>query len=443
MTMTFPPDFAWGVATSAYQIEGAVDEDGRGVSMWDTFSRTPGRTERGETGDVACDHYHRYAEDIALMADLGVTTYRFSIAWPRIQPDGRGAVNQKGLDFYAGLIDALLERGIAPCPTLYHWDLPQPLADAGGWDTRDTAHRFADYAGIVAEALGDRASMWITHNEMAVSAFYGYALGLYAPGETRLLDIFPVVHHLLLSHGLATQAMRPHLASEAKVGVAHNLALCRPISDRPEDAAAADLVTALQVHLFYDPALLGSYPQAVLDHMPTHDAIRDGDLAVIGEGQDFAGVNYYGPAYAAAPAEGPLPFELAGAPDAMPVNDMGTPIDPSGLSELLDHLRDRYGAALPPIYLTENGTACPNVVRDGAVDDPDRIAYLDAHLRVVRTAMHAGHDVRGYFVWSLLDNFEWTYGYGKRFGLVYVDYPTQQRIPKASYHWYRRLISDR
>lgn len=440
----FPPDFEWGVATSAYQIEGAVDADGRGVSMWDTFSRLPGRTERGETGDVACDHYHRYPEDVALMAELGVTTYRFSVAWPRIQPDGSGAANPKGLDFYSRLVDTLLEHGIAPCPTLYHWDLPQPLSDAGGWMVRDTAYRFAEYGAIVAEALGDRASMWITHNEPAVSVFYGYALGTYAPGETRLLDVFPVVHHLLISHGLAVQAMRPYLVPGARTGIAHNLALGKPFSASPADAAAADLVTGLQVHLFCDPAFAGGYPDAVLEHMPVDGAIRDGDLAVLADGHDFLGVNYYGPQYTRGPSPGsPLPFDLTDAvPDGVRCNELGTPIEPSGLAELLGHLRDRYGSALPPIQLTENGTATPDLLApDGTVDDPDRVSYLDQHLRVVGEAIDGGMDIRGYFVWSLLDNFEWSHGYGKRFGLVHVDYPTQKRVPKTSFHWYRDLIS--
>lgn len=442
----FPPHFVWGVATSAYQIEGAVDEDGRGVSMWDTFSHTPGRTERAETGDVACDHYHRYAEDVGLMADLGVHTYRFSVAWPRIQPLGRGRGNPKGLDFYSRLVDKLLEHGIAPCPTLYHWDLPQPLSDAGGWLARDTAYHFAEYGAIVAQALGDRASMWITHNEPAVSAFYGYALGRYAPGETRLLDVFPAVHHLLVSHGLAVQAMRPHLGPDARTGIAHNLALGKPLTTRPDDAAAAELITALQVHLFCDPAFRGGYPDELLAHMPVGDAVRDGDLALLTVGHDFLGVNYYGPQYVRAPSpDSPLPFDLTDeVPDGVRRNELGTPIAPTGLADLLGHLRDRYGPALPPIQLTENGTATPDVLApDGTVDDRDRVSYLTQHLDVVREAINGGMDIRGYFVWSLLDNFEWTHGYGKRFGLVYVDYPTQKRIPKTSFYWYRDLISRR
>jgi beta-glucosidase len=442
--MRFPDGFDWGVATSAYQIEGAVGEDGRGVSMWDTFSHTPGRTHNGDTGDVACDHYHRCAEDVALIAGLGVTTYRFSVAWPRIQPDGHGSPNQKGLDFYSRLVDALLEHGVQPCPTLYHWDLPQPLADKGGWLTRDTAERFAEYAGIVAATLGDRASLWITHNEPQVSAFYGYSLGRYAPGETRLLDIFGVVHHLLISHGLAVQAMRPHLRPDARTGIAHNLAIGRPLSTDPADTPAADLLTSLQVHLFCDPALIGAYPEELLSHLPTRNACHDGDLALLTEGHDFLGVNYYGPQYAAAPTPGsPLPFDLTeSAPASVPRNTMGTPIDPTGLTELLTHLQTRYGESLPPLYLTENGTACPDqLAPDGTIADTDRIAYLQRHLEVVHDAIATGADIRGYSVWSLLDNFEWSHGYSQRFGLIHVDYPTQTRTPKASYHWYKSQIT--
>jgi beta-glucosidase len=435
--LTFPAGFVWGAATSAYQIEGAVTEDGRGRSIWDTFSR-----RLAENAEVACDHYHRYAEDVALLADLGVTTYRFSVAWPRIQPEGRGAPNRKGLDFYARLMDLLLDRGIAPCPTLYHWDLPQPLSDAGGWWIRDTAFRFAEYAEIVAAALGDRASMWITHNEPSVSAFYGYALGWYAPGETRLLDVFPVVHHLLLSHGLAVRAMRPHLAADARTGIAHNLALAKPVSASPADVAAAQLLTAIQVDLFCDPAFGGGYPASV--HMSVGDSIRDGDLALLAEGHDFLGVNYYGPQYTrAASPEDALPFGLVDPPHGTPRNDMGTPVEPQGLADLLGYLRSRYESRLPPLYLTENGTACadrPGV--DGRIDDQDRVSYLADHLRVVGDAIERGADIRGYFVWSLLDNFEWTHGFSQRFGLVHVDYPTQRRTPKSSYHWYRDLITS-
>ena len=445
--LRFPDGFTWGVATAAYQIEGAVTEDGRGPSIWDTFSHTPGWTANGDTGDVACDHYHRYPEDVTLMADLGVDAYRFSIAWPRIQPTGSGAPNQKGLDFYSRLVDALLARGIQPNPTLYHWDLPQPLEDAGGWQSRDTAERFAEYAGIMAAALGDRVPRWFTHNEPVVTAFYGYALGIHAPGRTLMLDVFPVVHHLLTSHGMAVQAMRPHLRPAATTGIAHNLGLGQPAGPGPEDAAAADALTALQVHLYTDPAFGGGYPDTVLDLLPAagQAAIRDGDAALAALGHDFLGVNYYSPQYARAASPGnPLPFDLAEPPAGLPRSQMGWSVEPDRFTALLLHLADRYGDALPPVYVTENGVPGPDQPGpDGAVRDPDRMSYLDGHLRALRAAMDRGVDVRGYFCWSLLDNFEWSFGYDMRFGLVYVDFPTQRRIPKASYYWYRDLIAGR
>jgi beta-glucosidase len=443
--LRFPADFVWGVATSAFQIEGAVAEDGRGRSIWDTFCDTPGAIAGGQRADAACDHYHRYRRDVALMADLGVAAYRFSIAWPRIQPDGRGAPNLAGIDFYSRLTDALLERGIQPCPTLYHWDLPQPLEDRGGWQSRETAERFAEYAGVMAAALGDRVPLWFTHNEPVVAAFYGYALGIHAPGRRMLLDVFPVVHHLLTSHGMAVQAMRPHLRPGAMTGIAHNVGLGKPAGDSPADAAAAEALTALQVHLYLDPAFGGGYPKSVLDLLPAagQAAIRDGDDALAALGHDFLGVNYYAPQYVRAASPGnPLPFDLAAPPDGQVRSLMGWSVEPDGFSAVLLHLAERYGDALPPVYISENGA--PGVDEpgpDGGVRDPDRVSYLHAHLAALRQAMDRGVDVRGYFCWTLMDNFEWTFGYDMRFGLVHVDFDTQRRVPKASYHWYRDLIA--
>jgi beta-glucosidase len=439
--MGFPDGFLFGVATAAYQIEGAVGEDGRGPSIWDTFSHQPGRTANGDTGDVACDHYHRHAEDVALIADLGVGAYRFSIAWPRVRPTGSGPVNSRGLDFYSRLVDELLEHDIAPAPTLYHWDLPQPLEDAGGWLSRDTAERFAEYAGIVAERLGDRVPLWFTHNEPGVSAFYGYGLGVHAPGRALLLECFPAVHHMLLSHGLAVAAMKPYLREGARTAIVHSLGLARPAGPTPEDAAAARALTALSVHLFTDPALRGEYPPEALALLPDTSAIRDGDLALTAAGHDVFGVNYYSPQYALAPSAGnPLPFEMAEPPAGLPRSGLGGSVEPDGLVELLEHLRERY-PDLPPILITENGAAYPDAVaEDGAIHDADRIAYLAGHLDAVRTAIGRGVDVRGYFCWSLLDNFEWSYGYDMRFGLVHVDYATQRRTPKQSFSWYRDQV---
>ncbi|WP_019631816.1 GH1 family beta-glucosidase [Actinomadura atramentaria] len=434
--MPLPDGFQWGVATAAYQIEGAVAEDGRGPSTWDVFAHTPGRVRDGQTGDVACDHYHRWPEDVALMAGLGVDAYRFSVAWPRVQPTGTGPANAAGLDFYDRLVDGLLERGISPAATLYHWDLPQPLEDAGGWMNRDTAHRFAEYAGLVAERLGDRVDTWITLNEPVVVMAYGYAFGIYAPGRALMLDALPTAHHQLLGHGLAVAALRGHGAD--RIGITNHYSPAIPADD--DSAEAAGAFDALMNRLFTDPVLTGAYPD--LGGLPT-DFVQTGDLDVIAAPVDFLGVNYYQPTWLAKPAaDSPLPFDMVDAPGDLPVTGMGWPIVPEQFLGLLRGLRDRYGTALPPIVVTENGASFADEPGpDGTVDDADRIAFLDGHIRAMRTAIEEGIDVRGYFAWSLLDNFEWAEGYEPRFGLVHVDYPTQRRTPKRSYAWYRDLIA--
>ena len=440
----FPDGFLWGVATSAYQVEGAVEEDGRGRSVWDTFAHTKGRVRDGDTGDVACDHYHRWAEDVRLLSELGVGAYRFSIAWPRVQPAGSGAPNPAGLAFYDRLVDALLAAGIAPCPTLFHWDLPQPLEDAGGWLARDTAQRFAEYAGHTATALGDRVPMWITLNEPFAHATMGYALGLHAPGQALLAGAFPATHHLLLGHGMAVGALRAASRPDALVGITNNMAPAIPATESAADVTAARRLDGLHNRTYTDPVLLGHYPTGLDELYGSVDlsAIRDGDEAVMGAHLDFLGVTYYFPNTIRAGGEGsPLGLELVPRTD-VPQTAFGWPVVPDGLTDLLVGLRDRYGPALPPVYIAENGAAYSDAPdADGRVSDPDRIDFLDRHLKALRAAMDAGVDVRGYFVWSLLDNFEWTEGYSKRFGLVYVDYPTQRRIPKASYNWYRSLVS--
>jgi beta-glucosidase len=437
---SFPPDFLWGASTAAYQIEGAVHEDGRGASIWDTFTRIPGRIRNGDTGDVACDHYHRWPEDVALLGDLGVNAYRFSVAWPRIQPEGAGPANGRGLDFYDRLVDALLARGIAPVPTLYHWDLPQALEDAGGWLSRDTSVRFAEYAGLVADRLGDRVSRWITLNEPIVVLAEGYAFGSHAPGRALLFDALPVAHHQLLGHGLAVRALRERGATE--VMITNNCTPVLPATDSAADAAAAAVYDSFHNGLFLDPILAGGYPR--LAGIP-EDApfVRDGDLDIIGTPIDALGVNYYNPTRIAAAAEGaPLPFEMLPM-EGVPTTAFGWPIVPDGLHDVLTNLRDKYGAALPPIYLTENGCSTDDVPDpDGRVHDPARIDYLDGHLRALHRAIAEGVDVRGYFVWSLLDNFEWAEGYTQRFGLVRVDYDTQRRTPKDSYTWLRAALAD-
>ncbi|MCZ7418321.1 GH1 family beta-glucosidase [Verrucosispora sp. WMMA2121] len=433
----FPTGFRWGVSTSAYQIEGAAGTDGRGPSIWDTFAHTPGRILDGSTGDVACDHYHRYAEDVALMAGLGVGAYRFSVAWPRVLPGGTGAVNPAGLDFYERLVDDLLAHGIDPVATLFHWDLPQPLEDAGGWLNRDTAHRFAEYADLVAARLGDRVRLWITLNEPFIHMSLGHATGVHAPGRMLLFDAFPVAHHQLLGHGLAVAALRAR--STSPVAIANNYSPVRVVGADPTDAAAAATYDALHNHLFTDPLLGRGYPgQLGFDTA----VVRDGDLEVIAAPIDVLGVNYYNPTAVRAPEEGsPLPFELVPL-TGYPRTAFDWPVVPDGLRELLGGLRDRYGAALPPIQVTESGCAYDDAPdADGQVADPDRIAYLDGHLRAVRAAIDDGVDVTGYFVWSLLDNWEWAEGFTKRFGLVHVDFETGRRTPKSSYAWLREVIA--
>ncbi|MFJ6213322.1 GH1 family beta-glucosidase [Streptomyces sp. NPDC092296] len=438
----FPADFRWGVSTAAYQIEGAVTEDGRGRSVWDTFTHTPGHVRDGQTGDTACDHYHRWPEDIALLADLGVGGYRFSIAWPRIQPDGSGPANPKGLDFYDRLVDALLAAGVTPLPTLFHWDLPQALEDTGGWLNRDTAHRFAEYAAVTADRLSDRVPAWITLNEPFVHTVYGYALGIHAPGRTLMLDALPTAHHQLLGHGLAATALRDR---GLEVMIANNLTPVHPAGDDPADVAAATAYDTLHNRLFTDPLLLGRYPDLAALGLPADPPyVHDGDLAAIAAPLDALGVNYYHPTrVAAADPGGGLPFTLPPI-EGVPTTAFGWPVVPEGLDELLTGLRDRYGAALPPITITENGCSVADTVDgDGRVRDTARIDYLDGHLRALHRAMAAGVEVRGYFIWSLLDNFEWAEGYHQRFGLVHVDYATQRRTPKDSYHWLRAALGRR
>jgi beta-glucosidase len=437
----FPAGFTWGVATAAYQIEGAVAEDGRGVSVWDTFSRTPGKVRNGDTGDVAADHYHRYPEDIDLMAELGITAYRLSIAWPRVQPSGQGPANDKGLDFYDRLTDALLARGITPVPTLFHWDLPQALEDRGGWMSRDTAYRFADYAQLAAGRLADRIPLWITLNEPAVVTSHGYMTGTHAPGRELMFGALPTAHHQLLGHGLANAALRS--AGVQQVAVTCDFSPAWPASGSAADTTAAAAFDVLENRLFADPLLLGAYPDlsaAGISEEALGD-VQDGDLKVISAPVDLLGVNYYRPTRLSAGPGEPFPFESEPIP-GYPVTAFGWPVIPAGLSELLLLLRERYAAALPPVWITENGCSAEDTVAaDGTIDDQPRIRYLDGHLRAVHDAITAGVDVRGYLTWSLIDNFEWAEGYSQRFGLVHVDFTTQQRTRKASFGWYRDLIA--
>ncbi|MET7333856.1 GH1 family beta-glucosidase [Nonomuraea sp. NPDC005650] len=423
--------FLWGTATAAYQIEGAVEEDGRGVSIWDTFAHEPGRVRDGHTGDVACDHYHRWREDVDLMSGLGVNAYRFSIAWPRVQPQGDGRVNAEGLDFYERLVDALLEKGIQPVPTLFHWDLPQALQDRGGWINRDISGNFAEYAATVADRLADRVPLWITLNEPFVHMAFGYAMGIHAPGQVLLTDALPAAHHQFLAHGLAVEALRA--AGARQVAITNNCTPVWPASQEEADLKAVEAYDILHNRLFNDPILIGKYPD-LSAYTQSLDFIRDGDLDVIAAPLDALGINYYNPTRIAAPIDEGLPFTDAGV-TGYPTTAFGWPVVPNGLRELLTGLKSRYGSALPPILITENGCSTDDTLEDGP-----RIEFLEGHIAAMRRAMAEGVDVRGYFVWSLLDNFEWAEGYHQRFGLVHVDFETQRRTPKASYRWLREHL---
>jgi beta-glucosidase len=433
----------FGAATAAFQVEGATHADGRGESIWDRFCRTPGKVANGDTGDVACEHYRRWEADLDLMAALGLETYRFSIAWPRVMPTGRAPVNAAGLRFYRDLAEGLLARGIEPIATLYHWDLPQALQDAGGWGERDTAKRFADYAALVAEGLGDHVSQWITHNEPWVVAFLGHAYGTKAPGIRHWPTALRASHHLLLSHGLALQALRAQLGDLAQVGIALNQFPIHPAGPGDGDRDAARRMDGHLNRWFLDPLFRGAYPAdmvALYEGMyGPPESVRDHDLAVIRQPIDFLGVNYYNPQRIAA-APGDLPLQARQVEPLPPTTAMGWEVDPNGLHDVLTRLRRDYGPI--PVYITENGASFddPPAV-NGHVEDPERTAYLQGHLAALARAVADGVDVRRYCVWSLLDNFEWEEGYDKRFGIVHVDFTTQARVPKSSALWYRDFIA--
>ncbi|MCJ7451206.1 MAG: GH1 family beta-glucosidase [Steroidobacteraceae bacterium] len=430
----FPRDFAWGVATSAYQIEGAAHEDGRGDSIWDEFCRRPGTIKDGSNGDRACDHYHRVDEDVALIASLHAHAYRFSIAWPRVQPLGEGAWNEKGFAFYDRLVDALLARGIAPYLTLYHWDLPQALQDKGGWVSRDTTLRFAEYAAEIGRRFGDRAASIATHNEPWVVAVLGHQAGIFAPGLRSQKAAMQVAHHLLLSHGIALDALRSQ-GCRAPLGIVLNQSPIHAATDSPEDMAKARLDDGLTIRWYMDALLRGQYPEDVLSFLG-EDApcVLEGDMDVIRRPLDFLGINYYTRNVSGTGAP------LGPVQSGKEVTDMGWEVFPAGLTELLERLHADY--RLPPIYITENGAAYANRLVDGRVADVDRIRYLRSHIAAMADALGAGVDVRGYFVWSLIDNFEWADGYSKRFGIVHVDYETQRRTLKDSAIWYRGLVGE-
>ncbi|MFJ8958013.1 GH1 family beta-glucosidase [Lentzea sp. NPDC102401] len=443
--MSFPAGFRWGVATSAFQIEGAARLDGRGPSIWDTFAQVPGAVASGDTGDVAADHYHRWAEDVRLLVDLGVDAYRFSVSWSRILPEGSGRIEQRGLDFYRRLAEALLDNGIEPFLTLYHWDLPQALEDQGGWRDRDTSHRFADYAALVHEALGDVVTKWTTLNEPYCSSVVGYGEGRHAPGAREGHGALAAAHHLLLGHGLAVQAMRAN-GSGGEFGIVLNQSPTVPVSDSPADVAAASRQDCLLRRQFTDPLFGSAYPDemtSMFGEISDFSFRHDGDLAIIGQPLDYVGLNYYYRLHVAdAPRREPDPakrtahdigVDTTQLPD-VPRTGMGWPVEPAGLTTALTDLKARH-PGLPPIYVTENGCVYPD---SEGFEDTERISYLRDH---IAAAQAADVDLRGYFCWSLLDNFEWAHGYKHRFGLVHVDYQTLQRTPRASYQWYRSFIT--
>ncbi len=453
--LMFPKGFLWGAATSSYQVEGAVADDGRGPSIWDTFDHQPGKVLNGDTGEVACDHYHRWEGDLDLLNDLGLRSYRFSVSWPRVQPDGAGKVNQKGLDFYRRLVEGLRHRGIEPLLTLYHWDLPEALQQKGGWTSRETTDRFEEFAGIMGSAFHDGVTLWVTLNEPFFAAFEGYELGGLAPGLTDTGAAVEAAHNMLLAHGKAVRTLRACLPESAEIGIALNLDVVRPATSSPEDVAAAGRVNDYLNRWFLDAVLKGSYPRWLHDRyvqVTGREFVRAGDLGVIGAGIDFLGVNYYTPVYVESEASRdrmapgsrstatdtvlrrPYPDYLAAAAARRPAGNYtakGWDVDPGGLREMLLWLRHNYNGV--PVYITENGASYPDAVgADGEVHDPRRIEYLRTHLVAANEAIVEGVDLRGYFVWSLLDNFEWGDGYAQRFGIIHVDFATQRRTPKSS-----------
>ena len=445
---TFPDGFLWGAATASYQIEGAAHDGGRGLSVWDTFSHTEGKVANRHTGDVACDHYNLVEQDVAMMADLGLQSYRFSISWSRVMPDGRGEVNSEGLAFYHRLVDQLLGRGITPCPTLFHWDLPQGLEDIGGFRNRDTVSWFGDYATLMARELGDRVSMWSTFNEPWCYAYLGHAAGEHAPGLTDPHAAVTVAHHELLAHGLAVKAMRAERDS-LQLGIVINPSNVASEGTPPAPERQIQLIDAIHNRWWFDATLRGEYPADLLESYGSlADSILPGDLEIIAQPLDWIGINYYFDILVKGVDADDSSSRMRAYPTVSGVTeaaerevhtDMGWPITPQGFTKLLLRLHNDY-PNMPPIFITENGAAYDDPVIDGRCADPRRIDYLDQHLRALKATMDAGVDVRGYYQWSLMDNFEWSLGYDKRFGLVHVDFETLERTPRDSAYWYRNVI---
>jgi beta-glucosidase len=437
-TPTIQP-FLWGTATASYQIEGAVSEDGRAPSIWDTFSHTPNKIERSETGDIACDHYHRHAEDIALMRDLGVQAYRFSISWPRILPEGRGKANARGFAFYDRLVDDLLATGITPFATLFHWDLPQALQDRGGFTNRDIASWFSDYAVQTTQRLGDRVEHWIMLNEPSVFAFLGHLIGVHAPGLTDLQAFFATTHHLNLAQGMAIQALRSSNATW-KLGTTLNVHRGVSADGSKASAVMAERHNDLWNGCFLGPLLSGAYPSRVLPQLEPY--MQPGDLKSIRQPVDFLGINHYFRAYIQAKPDALIGYEHAAPPPHLPRTSFNWEINPTEFRDVLLELHDSYQC--PPIYITENGAYFDDLLSaDGKVHDTNRVAFLESYIKAMQDARERGVDIRGYFVWSLLDNFEWASGYRPTFGLVKIDFNTQKRIAKDSFFWYRDHIQQK
>lgn len=439
--ISFPKGFLWGTSTSSYQIEGAWNEDGKGESIWDRFSHTPGKVLNNDHGDIACDHYHLWEEDLKLIRDLGANTYRFSLSWPRILPDGTGKVNQKGIDFYTRLVDRLLEYNIQPNVTLYHWDLPQALQDRGGWLNRDSVQWFSDYAELMFKHLGDRVPLWCTFNEPWVAAFLGYADGVMAPGYQDFSKGMQAAHHLLVAHASAVQKFKT-LSLPGRIGIVLNVAHHAPMTDSEADRLACERMDDYLNHIFMIPLFHGEYPQAFMDWIgDSAPKVEAGDLALIHNSADWLGINYYASNKMAYENHGGiLKCSRTGYQEPMfGQTAMRWSIYPAGLTKYLLDVKQKYGDM--DIYITENGTAAFDQANaDGYVNDRDRVMYIRAHLQALKDAMDQGVDVKGYYIWSFMDNFEWSWGYQPRFGIVRVDYGTQKRTPKHSYHWYTEVI---
>ncbi len=440
-TISFPKDFLWGTATSSYQIEGAVNEGGKGESIWDRFTHIPGKILDGATGDRACDHYHRYKEDVALMKQLKQRAYRFSMAWPRILPAGKGRANREGLNFYSRLVDELLNAGITPMVTLYHWDLPQELEERGGWANRDICGWFADYAYTVVKNLGDRVKLWATLNEPQIFSMLGYLLGVHAPGVADFQNYFPLTHHVNLAHGYGVEAIRSE-APRAEIGTVLQCPPVYPVTDSVKDREAARRLDGLMNRWFAEPVLLGRYPEDILRLLDGVELnIEDGDMERIHQPLDFVGLNLYTRLFARHDPGAPYLESALAFDHKVPGAEytaMGWEVYPQSIYESLVRFKEEWGD--PVVYVTENGAAFDDVLKDGAVEDHRRIAYLQHYLAEVRRAMDDGVKVKGYFVWTLMDNFEWAEGYTKRFGIVYTDFSTLERTPKASAYWYRDMI---